>query len=111
MQIGVDSFGAVISDPATEITLRPVQRMQDPLEEIVLADQIPLVNRGRALGLLLIFRATEAPFLPEDVDFLSRASGQIAMQLKTRWHTARFPISKTSSPRRSCIWRKRSAAR
>ena len=42
MQIGVDSFGAVISDPATEITLRPVQRMQNLLEEIVLADQVGL---------------------------------------------------------------------
>ena len=29
MQIGVDSFGAVISDPTTEITLRPVQRVQN----------------------------------------------------------------------------------
>jgi len=43
---------------------------------------IPLVNRGRVLGLLLIFRATEAPFLPEDVDFLSRASGQIAIAVE-----------------------------
>jgi len=42
MQIGVDSFGAVISDPTTEITLRPVQRMQNLLEEIVLADQAGL---------------------------------------------------------------------
>jgi formate hydrogenlyase transcriptional activator len=43
---------------------------------------IPLVNRGRVLGLLLIFRATEAPFLPEDVDFLGRASGQIAIAVE-----------------------------
>src|ERR1700680_3838846 len=42
MQIGVDSFGAVISDPATGITLTPVQRMQNLLEEIVLADQVGL---------------------------------------------------------------------
>ena len=42
MQIGVDSFGAVISDPATRITLRPVQRIQNLLEEIVLADQVGL---------------------------------------------------------------------
>jgi formate hydrogenlyase transcriptional activator len=39
---------------------------------------IPLVNRGRALGILSILRTTEAPFSPGDVDFLSRASGQIA---------------------------------
>src|ERR1700719_5296471 len=42
MQIGIDSFGAVISDPATGITLSPVQRMQNLLEEIVLADQVGL---------------------------------------------------------------------
>src|ERR1700721_1326603 len=42
MQIGVDSFGAVISDPATGVTLSPAQRMQNLLEEIVLADQVGL---------------------------------------------------------------------
>src|SRR6201998_1639333 len=39
MQIGIDSFGAVISDPATGLILSPVQRMQNLLEEIELADQ------------------------------------------------------------------------
>jgi formate hydrogenlyase transcriptional activator len=43
---------------------------------------IPLVNRGRVLGLLSIFRTTETPFSPEDVDFLSRASGQIAIAIE-----------------------------
>ena len=42
MEIGVDSFGAVISDPATGLTLSPVQRMRDLLEEIELADQVGL---------------------------------------------------------------------
>src|SRR5579862_4381760 len=42
MQIGVDSFAAAISDPATGITLLPVQRMQNLLEEIELADQVDL---------------------------------------------------------------------
>ncbi len=42
MQIGVDSFGAVISGPATGISLSAVQRMQNLLEEIVLADQVGL---------------------------------------------------------------------
>jgi probable LLM family oxidoreductase len=42
MQMGVDSFGAVISDPATGLTLSPVQRMENLLEEIVLADQVGL---------------------------------------------------------------------
>jgi probable LLM family oxidoreductase len=42
MQIGVDSFGAVISEPATGIKLSPVQRLENLLEEIVLADQVGL---------------------------------------------------------------------
>jgi formate hydrogenlyase transcriptional activator len=43
---------------------------------------IPLVNHGRALGLLSILRAAETPFTSEDVDFLSRASGQIAIAVE-----------------------------
>jgi len=42
MQVGIDSFGAVISDPATGHSLSPVQRMQNLLEEIELADQVGL---------------------------------------------------------------------
>jgi formate hydrogenlyase transcriptional activator len=43
---------------------------------------IPLVNRDRVVGILSILRATEVPFMPEDVDFLSRASGQIAIAIE-----------------------------
>ncbi len=42
MQIGVDSFGAVISDPATRLTVSAHQRMDNLLDEIVLADQAGL---------------------------------------------------------------------
>jgi probable LLM family oxidoreductase len=42
MQIGVDSFGAVISDPATGVILSSVERTDNLLEEIVLADQVDL---------------------------------------------------------------------
>jgi probable LLM family oxidoreductase len=42
MQIGIDSFAAAISDPATGITLEPVERMQQLLAEIELADQAGL---------------------------------------------------------------------
>jgi probable LLM family oxidoreductase len=42
MQIGVDSFGAVISDPATGVILSPVERTDNLLEEIVLADRVGL---------------------------------------------------------------------
>src|SRR5437879_685568 len=43
---------------------------------------IPLVNRGRALGILSILRTTEALFSREDIMFLSRASGQIAIAIE-----------------------------
>ena len=42
MQIGVDSFGAVISDPATGLNVSAVQRMDNLLDEITLADKVGL---------------------------------------------------------------------
>ena len=51
-------------------------------EGLKAACNIPLVNRGRALGILSIVRTTETPFTPEDVDFLSRASGPIAIAVE-----------------------------
>src|SRR5258706_8870097 len=42
MQFGVDSFAAAISDPATGLTLSPVERMQNLLQEMELADQVGL---------------------------------------------------------------------
>jgi probable LLM family oxidoreductase len=42
MQIGVDSFAASISDPATGLSLKPVERMQNLLEEIEFADLVGL---------------------------------------------------------------------
>src|SRR5271163_3103568 len=42
MQIGIDSFAAAISDPATGIKLKPAERMQNLIEEIELADRVGL---------------------------------------------------------------------
>src|SRR2546428_9941653 len=42
MQIGIDSFAAAISDPATGLTLSPVERMHHLLEEIEIADRVGL---------------------------------------------------------------------
>ncbi len=42
MDIGIDSFAAAISDPATGLTLDPVDRMEHLLEEIELADKVGL---------------------------------------------------------------------
>ena len=42
MQIGIDSFAAAISDPATGLTLSPVERMHRLLEENELAHKVGL---------------------------------------------------------------------
>ena len=76
-------------------TLKPVvmntwepNELSSEASDIVAAEgikafcNIPLVNRGRALGILTILRTTEAPFSPGDVDFLSSASGQIAIAIE-----------------------------
>ncbi len=42
MQIGIDSFAASIADPVTGRTLTPVERMQDLLAEMQLADEVGL---------------------------------------------------------------------
>jgi formate hydrogenlyase transcriptional activator len=51
-------------------------------EGIKAACIFPLVNHGRVRGILSISRTTETPFSPEDVDFLSRASGPIAIAVE-----------------------------
>jgi formate hydrogenlyase transcriptional activator len=43
---------------------------------------IPLVSHGRALGTLVIGRANEGSFTEDDVGFLSRAAGQIAIAVE-----------------------------
>jgi formate hydrogenlyase transcriptional activator len=43
---------------------------------------IPLVNRGRALGVLTIGRTSEGSFTPDDVEFLTQVSGQIAIAIE-----------------------------
>jgi probable LLM family oxidoreductase len=42
MQIGIDSFAAAISDPASGVTLKPAERMHYLLDEIELADRVGL---------------------------------------------------------------------
>lgn len=43
---------------------------------------VPLTNRGRALGILAVAHTTEDVFTPDDVEFLSQASGQIAIAVE-----------------------------
>ena len=72
---------------------------------------IPLVTRGRALGLLTIARTTESSFTPDDVQFLTQVAGQIAIAIENALHTTRFQNSKTSLLKRSSISKKKSAAK
>jgi formate hydrogenlyase transcriptional activator len=43
---------------------------------------IPLASHGQGLGVLAVGHTTEACFTPEEVEFLSQASGQIAIALE-----------------------------
>jgi formate hydrogenlyase transcriptional activator len=43
---------------------------------------IPLVNRGRALGILSLVRTTQAAFTVRDTEFLTQAAGQIAIAIE-----------------------------
>src|ERR1700728_5284353 len=46
MQIGIDSFAAVIRDPETGQTIAPAERLRNLIEEIELADQVGLDSFG-----------------------------------------------------------------
>jgi formate hydrogenlyase transcriptional activator len=70
------------------VDMRERNELTSEASDIVAAEgikgfcNIPLANRGRALGILSILRTTETPFSPGDVDFLTRASGQIAIAIE-----------------------------
>ncbi len=78
----IDSLKPVVFDARNRDELEPDPYELAAAEGLIAACNIPLVNRGRALGILSILRTTETPFTPEDVDFLSRASGQIAIAVE-----------------------------
>ena len=76
-------------------TLKPtIVKTSDPemvspeMYDVVMAEGlkalclIPLVNRGRALGVLSIGRTSEDSFTPDDVEFLTQVSGQIAVAIE-----------------------------
>jgi formate hydrogenlyase transcriptional activator len=78
----MDTLNPVVVD------IREADEIAPELYEILAAEGIkagciiPLVNQGRVLGILSISRTTETPFSAEDVDFLSRASGPIAIAIE-----------------------------
>jgi len=78
----IESLKPVLFDTRNRDELEPDPHGLAAAEGLKAACNIPLVNRGRALGILSIVRTTETPFTPEDVDFLSRASGPIAIAVE-----------------------------
>src|SRR6201981_694743 len=73
----IESLKPVLFDTRNRDELEPDPYGLAAAEGLKAVCIIPLGNRGRALGILSILRTTETPFTPEDVDFLSRASGPI----------------------------------
>jgi len=78
----LDTLKPVVVDMRERNELTPETSDILAAEGIKTFCNIPLANRGRALGILSILRTTEAPFSPGDVDFLTRASGQIAIAIE-----------------------------
>jgi len=78
----MDTLKPIVFDPRERDERAPESYDIAAAEGLKAVCSIPLVDRGRALGLLSILRTTETPFAPEDVDFLSRASGQIAIAIE-----------------------------
>jgi formate hydrogenlyase transcriptional activator len=78
----MDSLKPVVIDRWEPDELGPEIYHIAAAEGVKAACGIPLVNRGRFLGILSILRTTETLFTPEDVDFVSAASGQIAIAIE-----------------------------
>jgi formate hydrogenlyase transcriptional activator len=51
-------------------------------EALVSGCALPLISRGRTLGVLTLASRIENSFSPEDVDFLVRAAGQVAIAIE-----------------------------
>jgi len=67
----IESLKPVLFDTRDRDELEPDPYRLAAAEGLKAACNIPLVNRGRALGILSIVRTTETPFTT-DVDFLSQ---------------------------------------
>ncbi|PYU28329.1 MAG: hypothetical protein DMG32_03040, partial [Acidobacteria bacterium] len=77
-----DTKKPVIAHTADPSAFAPEGRKIVEAEGLHSSCLIPLMNRGRAVGVLWISRKTEYSFTPEDVEFLSQVSGQIAIAVE-----------------------------
>ena len=78
----LDAVTPVVLDWREHQALAPEAYAIAAAEGLKLTCTIPLVNHGRVLGRLSISRRTETSFTPEDVEFLTQASGQIAIAVE-----------------------------
>jgi formate hydrogenlyase transcriptional activator len=78
----MDTLKPVVIDALEQTEHAPATHDMLAAEGIEAMCSIPLVNRGRSLGLLFLLCTTKTPFSAGDVDFLSRASGPIAIAVE-----------------------------
>jgi formate hydrogenlyase transcriptional activator len=80
--IALETLKPVIVNQPDAATLGPEAYERGVGEGFKAQCRVPLVNRGRALGVLCLARRNEHLFSEEDADFLSQASGQIAVAVQ-----------------------------
>ena len=80
--IALETLKPVIVNQPDAATLGPEAYERNVGEGFKAHCRVPLVNRGRALGILCLARRNEHFFSEDDADFLSQASGQIAVAVQ-----------------------------
>jgi formate hydrogenlyase transcriptional activator len=80
--IALETLKPVIVNQPDAATLGPEAYERNVGEGFKAQCRVPLVNRGRALGILCLARRNEHFFSEDDADFLSQASGQIAVAVQ-----------------------------
>src|ERR1700684_4440602 len=80
--IALETLKPVIVNQPNAATLGPEWYERSVGEGFKAHCRVPLVNRGRALGILCLARRNEHFFNEDDTDFLSQASGQIAVAVQ-----------------------------
>src|ERR1700678_2111692 len=80
--IALEALKPVIVNQPDAATLGPEAYERGVGEGFKAQCRVPLVNRGRALGVLCLARQNKHLFSEEDADFLSQASGQIAVAVQ-----------------------------
>jgi formate hydrogenlyase transcriptional activator len=73
----------VVLDVVSEL-LDPREVAEVRAEALESGCALPLISRGRTLGVLTLGSRVENSISPEDADFLMRAAGQVAIAIESR---------------------------